>query len=269
MTHLPYQIKGPIYVLGGGPLACHYIGEIVRAKKEGLIDYPELFFIDPHSNVPAAEEFKNDARTIQNTYTGFLEETILNRPRAEKAGILIPDHSAPHVLFRVFLNLIENDGRFKGRRTQVVPFPLPGDDFPQTPFLKTFDSGICAVSYAEWTCPLSCEEPGICPAISRKRDWNFNETFSHYMRDHHMNTKPDSSPLAGACPPDFWRGPAALSTHLFSCLQLAHAVAFIPMDHIFHEWDRLAHRLESQQKVELLVATFSKCHGIIGKAIID
>ncbi|MBI4412500.1 MAG: hypothetical protein HY541_08455 [Deltaproteobacteria bacterium] len=258
MPDRPKQIKGPIYVLGGGPLGCHYIGEIIRAKKEGLIDYPELFFIDPHSDVLAVTKFKNEALHIENTYTGFLEELIVKRSATgEEAGLLIPDHSAPHVLFRVFLDLIQNDKRFGERTTRIVSFPAKGDDFPKTPFLKTLDSGICAVSYAQWVCPLECQEPNICPAINQERSWNFNETFSHYTRDHIESV---TNHLAG--------GPAA-STHLFSCIQLVHGVAFIPIDHLFHEWDRLVHKLESQLKVELLVSTFSKCHGIIGKAMIS
>ena len=253
MPDTPKKIEGPIYVLGGGLLGCHYIGKIIRAKEEGLLAYPELCFIDPHADVPAVEKFGGSARQagsarhIEDTYTEFLEKLIQKRPG--NPGILIPDHSAPHVLFRVFLDLVQDDKRLQKREVRVMPFPTEQDSFPKTPFLKTLDSGICAVSYAQWTCPLECEEPSTCPAIEKERTWNFNDAFSHYTRDHHTN------PL--------------LSSHLFSCLQLVCGVAFIPIDHIIHEWDRLTHKLESQQKVELLVATFSKCHGIIGKAIVD
>lgn len=244
---------GPIYVLGGGPLACRYLQELSEAQSAGELSYSKLHFVDPSSEPPALEKFGEKAHFIENTYTAFLEEMIkAHQGSGLEAGLLIPDHSAPHVLFQVFLDLIRQHEIYRDRIIRITPFPdpnHPSGEFPKTPFLKTFDSGICAVSYANWVCPVECEEPNICPAIKDPRTWNFNETFAHYTKDHHTDP--------------------TLSVHLFSCLQLVRGVAFIPMDHIFHEWNRLVHKMEHEKKVNLFVATFSKCHGIIGTARIE
>ncbi len=243
-------IIGDIYILGGKRQAALYRNLLMQAKKEKSLDYHKLYFVEP-------EEVLKKPEHIQKTYVDFLENYLsrnnsgLPRPEAPRndgaLDLLIPDHFAPHVLLQCFLELIKKDKRFFGYTIKMEPFqsPLP-NPLHNIPFQKILDSGIVALSFATWTCPLECEEGDVCPHIDKQRTWHFKDTFEEYTK-HNPH----------------------LSSHLFFCEQLIHGIAAIPLQKIAQSWSHLESRLLQQKDTELFVATFSKCHGIMGKALVS
>lgn len=229
-----------LYVLGGHRLALDYVQKLLQGRGAGLIDYKKIFFIEPRADSPLQRAGFDGVKWISSDYVSTLMG-LCNRELP--AGIsIIPDHTAPHVLFQLFIELIENCRA--GYGTRVLPFHYD----LALPYQRQLDSGIAALSFATWTCPLECEEPTVCPAIRDERAWDFN-------RDLPMK-------LAGL--------PALehTSRHLFYCEQAVHGVCHLPLSRIIQEWNALRTALATETDPThcFLVATFSKCHGILGWA---
>jgi len=222
-----------IYVLGGHKLSTTYIKHLCQAKKEALIDFDQLFYIDPADNPFCKIDSPNSGEHIKANYTQGLANIFINsEPEELKNMWLIPDHTAPHVLFKLFLDWLY----VMQYQFEVLPFT---QDL-KLPYQKTLPSGVCAISYATWTCPLECEEPDTCPGISNTRTWDFGA----FLKDQDFN--------------------GIDSTHFFSCEQIAYGVCGIPLSLIKSEFDRLFKDIKEDHT--FLVGTHSKCHGIIGIA---
>lgn len=226
----PYLIDSikKIIVLGGHKLSCVYLKHILQAQNEGLIQFEEIVYIDENSACQARETFPQ-IKQIQKTYHDGLKNILNSESFSLDQSILIPDHTAPHVLFRLFLNLIEE-------KTKIIPFK---EDL-KLPFQHNAE--VSALSYADWTCPMECDEPAICPAINDKRSWHFDRFFREFQNNYQKN----------------------FSSHLFFCQQLAYGVAYLPLNLIKDEWEKLRQSLKTQKR--FCVATYSKCHGILGIA---
>lgn len=229
-----------IYVLGGHTLSLEYMERLLRAQKEGLIHFEKLYYIDENPECIAAKKIGGSAQLIPKTYDNFLLDLIESKEAASNSFV-IPDHTAPHVLFRLFLNFLEKKGKYFGIQSTVIPY---NEDL-KLPYQKLLNSGICALSFATWICPIDCDEPEHCPGIDNQRTWDFRKTFENY--DRHDPQK---------------------SIHLFYCNQLAYGVVGISSRKLLHEWNELWKKVNLLQKTPLTleVATFTKCHGIMGRA---
>lgn len=230
-----------IYVLGGHALSLEYMERLLRAQKEGLIDFKKIYYIDDNAECIASKKIGNRATLISKTYDDFLLDLIESK-EAETNSFVIPDHTAPHVLFRLFLNLLQK------KNTEIQSKVVPYDTDLKLPFQKLLDSGICALSFATWICPIDCDEPKHCPGIDNTRTWDFRKTFEHYDKKE-----------------------AQKSIHLFYCDQLAYGVVGISSQKLCAEWNSFDQKVKELKKtpLSLEVATFTKCHGIIGRAVMN
>ncbi|MBX7148210.1 hypothetical protein K1X76_03930 [bacterium] len=238
-----------IYVLGSHKLSSDYITKLKRAQNEGLLHFNNIYYIDEVLGGWAAKEHP-EVKQIVNTYAGFLSSLPSLTPpykggkknvpplcKGRPGGvgsfdILIPDHTAPHVLFQLFLKLAEQENI----KTQIKNFETDLN----LPFQKTFDSGVCAISYATWVCPIDCDEPSFCPGKNDKRDWDFELSLADLKMKFENKTH---------------------TAHIFNCPQLAYGVVGISIQKIANEWERLM----SNKTTHAIVATHTKCHGIIGE----
>ncbi len=246
-----------IYVLGGHALSLEYMERLLRAQKEDLIDFKKLYYIDDNAECIASKKIGEQAQLIPKTYDDFLLDLIESK-EAETNSFVIPDHTAPHVLFRLFLNLLEKKN--KNIQSKVVPY---NTDL-KLPFQKLLDSGICALSFATWICPIDCDEPDHCPGIDNTRTWDFRKTFQDYP----LNLDHSNSPPHPTLSPKGEDEQVAKSTHLFYCDQLAYGVVGISSQKLCLEWNSFDQKVKALKKtpLSLEVATFTKCHGIIGRA---
>lgn len=237
-----------IYLLGGHQLAADYITKLFKAREEGLLSFSRIFSVDPALQTIVDKKFKSSVTSIKLEYHEFMAQVIGGDFSLSLThDLLIPDHTAPHVLFQVFCSLVKTDSQLKNASVEVLPF---NTDLG-LPFQKTFDSGISALSFAQWVCPLECTEPGICPKIEYTRTWDFNETFQFVKRTEETN-------------PDFL-------LNAFSCSQLVYGIASLSFADILREWQRVItlYQKPSPNPLLFLVATFSRCHGIVGLGKIE
>lgn len=214
-----------IYILGTHKLSQSYLEKIINAKAQGSLNFKHCEMIpDPYSDFIFKYFQKNKARDLKDT--------------------LVPDHTAKHVLFQVFLDVTKK--YFPNLKTEPVVFK---SDFT-TPFLhKSDDESVWAVSYATWVCPPDCEEPAICPHIKDKRSWNFNESFTKLFASLSADTH----------------------AYRFSCLPLVEEISQIPMikiqNGISNYLEKVAGNNQSKMThpLKIIVATHSHCHGILGQ----
>jgi hypothetical protein len=235
-----------IYVLGGHKLALTYREKLLRARKEGLIFFDSLSLVDPDPTCFASSSPVAGHLLIVSTYADFIVECLSKSSQAElNKSVLIPDHTAPHLLFQVFLDLLQKQCPTYQIKTIIFEEDL------KLPFQKNDTSGVSPVSYATWICPIDCDEPKLCPGIQRPRTWDFKQFFSIYKMNHQKDD--------------------LLSPHFFYCDQLAYGVVCLNLAFIKDEWKKLLENLQKNKgkPVRMMIATFSKCHGILGTALIS
>ena len=140
----------------------------------------------------------------------------------------------------------------EGFKTEIIPY----NQSLNTPYQKNFDSGIVATSFATWICPLDCDEPTICPHTQAPRTWDFREHFKKVLRPFNPST-----PLRAHSA----QGPTT-TIHTFFCTALVYGVAYIPLKNIAEEWRKLKKSFGrgNLAPTKFIVATHSKCHGIVG-----
>lgn len=216
-------------------MASNYIERLLKAKSEGLVTFEKLYFTDPNPNNPCVKKWGHEALFLQGEYHEVIQKILNGDILIEPSDTLvIPDHTAPHVFLKLFLSLIEEKKNFD---CQITPF----GEFFNLPLFKKLDSGVVAMSFANWVCPLECEEPDICPMIENKRAWNFDIFLKEHLKDSENKTN-----------------------HFFFCEQYALGVGGTPMATLLSEWKKLEEKLSDG--FSFVVATYSKCHGIIGEA---
>lgn len=209
-----------IYVLGGHKLALNYREKLIDAKTKGELDYENISCIS-----------QNPAEFILNLISTRKSET--------KNDIIVPDHTAKHLMLEVFMEMARRT--WPTAKVSLTPFQ---SDF-SPPFLKKGDNdSIWAMSYATWMCPPDCPEPEICPHTGENRFWDFNHSFSQLFKNFPAE--------------DY-------SIHLFGCQPLFGEIAQIPLSVIEREFQKFAEKLKRGKPFRIVVATHSHCHAILGQ----
>lgn len=225
-----------IHILGGHKLAVSYHDKISQAKAAGEIAYERLFCV---TDDPKAYAFDHVPQTniIAKSYSDFIEEVLSDPNPVSPRDTIVPDHTAKHVMLQVFLSHVAR--RLPNFKTELKPFAA---DFT-TPFLyKSENDAIWAMSYATWVCPPDCDEPAICPHIAESRTWDFFKTLPEAASQ--IATKS--------------------SVHLFGCEPLVAEISHIRLAKMAAELTAFDERLAGPVPFTALVATHSRCHGILG-----
>lgn len=226
-------MDGPIYILGGHKLACSYFEKIMKAKAKSALAFSQAFLIDADAQCLAAQDHASSF--INKSPSQFILDDLFSADPNPNA-ILIPDHTAKHVMLETYLGLVEK--KFPTLKTKLATIPSSW----QTPFLyKSDDDAIWAMSYAVWMCPADCTEPKICPYTQGPRDWDFNQSLKVLYDD-----------LPGTAVYDF------------ACQPLFEEIAQISMSVIRREMTRFIDDVKNTTTKKFLVTTHSHCHGIVG-----
>ena len=225
-----------IFILGGHKLAVSYYDKISKAKAAGQIDYDRLFCVtddlDAHAyrHVPRPD-------VISKSYSQFILEILSDPETVSPYDTVVPDHTAKHVMLQVFLGFVAK--RFANYETHLKPFVSDLN----TPFLyKSENDALWAMSYATWSCPPDCDEPAICPHIAAPRTWDFFRTIPQIVKSLSQNA----------------------SVHLFGCEPLVVEISHLSLPKIADELKAFEARLTGPLPVTVLIATHSRCHGILG-----
>ncbi len=225
-----------IYILGGHKLAYSYYEKIQLAKSQDLIDFAEIKIIDADMNCHA-RQFISDTTFVHKSNAEFLCDYLLDSAQYHPSDIIIPDHTAKHVMLQAALYWIQK--QFPKIKTSLSP--LTSD--LKAPFLhKSENDAIWAVSHATWVCPADCDEPEICPHTKSTRTWDLDRE------------------LSTACLGE----PETLFLQ-FPCSVLVYEIAQIPMTTILTNFSQLSYELQNGTLANVVLATNSHCHGILGK----
>lgn len=225
-----------IYILGAHGLAFSYYKKLAKARSSRALSCHQLVLIDPNPKAVGVKQLENGDLFIEKTYSDFVISYLQNQNGAHPDDILVPDHTAKHVMFQVFWDLVQTS--FPGLTLSSKALNLNLN----TPFeYKSEDGAHWALSYAKWTCPPDCDEPNICPHTKNKRTWDFNQSLS----------EPPLDPLT--------------KYSQFSCQQLLGEISYIPFLKIIKETSELIYGIQQNTIRAACVATHSHCHGIIGQ----
>lgn len=226
-----------IYILGGGCYGLQYTRWLLAAHKREKIDFERLIVIDRDSNCSVAAKIKDPlVRLVAFDWIYFLSDYAARSP-ALTQDLIVPSHAAPHVLGKVFYELIKSQDE-GGRHVSIETAETEGR--VGTAYEWKRERGIIAVSQATWNCPANCPEPGKCPHIHAPRDWDLELALRRWAETVKLD--------------DFF---------VFPARHYAFAVSAIPMQAVIDAWRSLQNRLQNPGEYLIGVATSSACHGIV------
>lgn len=237
--NVPLQIR-EFHVVGGGCFGSQYVGWLERARALGWLQLEKIRAIDHDPNCLLATKQESYFEWVRQDWVTYLSDYLVEnfQNSIAQGDHWVPSPLSPHILFLGFLSAarrIMGSGKFE---------ELPFREGVPPPIKMPLKPGTLAVSFAEWKCPVNCIEPSNCPAIHQPRTWDMQRDLSSFFSAQHSER----------------------SAHILQCRHLVHGVGTIPCELIFSEFRRLLDELKARPSHELLVATVSGCHGVIGRA---
>jgi hypothetical protein len=241
----PAKIKvRDFHVVGGGCFGSQYTRWLLRAQNLGWLDFEHIWIIDKNRDCLAAREnLCGGAVQLKladwvEYFSRYLQDNY--QVPSSSADHWVPSPLSPHILFLGFLRA----GEWKTKESyEIREFR---EDVP-TPVRIPLPVGSLAVSFAEWKCPVNCIEPPNCPAIQKKRHWDMKGALERYFLKNRNND----------------------SIHVLQCQHLVHGVGTIPCQDIFNSFNVFLEDAAGHDKREMVLATVSGCHGLIGRAILE
>jgi len=231
------------HVVGGGCFGTQYVRWLLRARSLGWLKFESIQVIDHDPDCLLQREglVSPSVRLVRSDWVDYFSNYLVKNFRNPDAheDHWVPSHMAPHILFLSFI---------QGATSLQEKWVFDQEPFQEevsVPVQIPLKMGTFAVSYAQWQCPANCIEPPNCPAIHKKRDWDMKLALENYFAE-----QPDRS------------------SHVLQCQHLLHGVGTIPCGTIFSEFSQLLDNLAGEEPSEVLVATVSGCHGLIGRALV-
>ena len=233
-----------VAIVGGGCYGSFYAGQLVRAQRAGRAEYRRILVVDrdPACRVAGDPDLAAGVQLVVEDWDAFFDRW-LGRSAAQGPGeppdTIVPSPLMPHLMYDWLLRRAR--GRWPGRVVERRPVPAG----PGTPYDVTGPDRTRYLSFADWTCPVHCIEPAICPVIRAPRTWEMGESLQRL-----------TATLAHARPTE---GPV-----LFLCRHRVYGVGMFDVDSVL-EGDRLVERAgTTHEAVDVLVGTVSSCHGAAG-----
>jgi len=149
----------------------------------------------------------------------------------------------PHLMFE----WIRDRARERWPERDVASRALATE--PPIPWQRSTGDGPHYVSFAEWTCPINCIEPRLCPHTRDVRSWSLPDTARSYVSEQRRAGRP----LAG---------PA-----IFHCTHRAYGVGMFDTREVI-AGDDLVRAAGEHGAAEVLVGTMSHCHGAFERLVI-
>lgn len=232
------------HVVGGGCFGSQYTRWLLRARKLGWLEFEHIWVIDKKRDCLAAREnlcggpVQLKQMDWVEYFSGYLRDN--HQVPSSSGDHWVPSPLSPHILF---LGFLQTRGWKTEDSYEIREFR---EDVP-TPVKIPLPVGSLAVSFAEWKCPVNCIEPPNCPAIQKIRHWDMKKTLDNYFIQQRRNK----------------------SAHVLQCKHLVHGVGTIPCRDIFQSYKLFLEDMASHEMREMVLATVSGCHGLIGRAIFE
>lgn len=235
---------GTIAVIGGGCYGSWYVRQLCRARAAGALNWSRVLVVDRNPECPVAELITGEAAAeahgieiVRREWSDFIGEWLAG---AADDDALVPSPLMPHLLFDWLLARARE--RWPDRAVERMA--LPAERPPSTPWQRASPEGTHYVSFAEWTCPINCIEPPLCPVIRGPRTWSLPPAVRAYADAERRRGHVLEGPL------------------LFHCTHRAYGVGMIDARDAL-DADRRVRDAGTSGPARVLVGTVSHCHGAL------
>lgn len=231
-----------IVVVGGGCYGSYYVRQLLRARDAGALSFECVLVVDRNENcqVAAMARAGSGVTVVQRDWEPFFDEYLSTAARqvSANADAIVPSPLMPHLMF----DWLVRRARARWPHRTVERRPL--SRAPNVPWHRAMPSGTHVVSFAEWTCPVNCVEPAMCPVIKGPRTWSMPPAVRAYVQA----SKRGATPLAGPV--------------IFHCEHRAYGVGMFDTRAVL-DGDALIARAAEDIGADVLVGTVSHCHGAL------
>jgi hypothetical protein len=240
---------GTIVVVGGGCYGSYYVRQLRRAARAGAAVWQRLLVVDRDSSCAVARDETltgEGMEVVQAEWSEFFRRYLDEASRdrvSTRDDAIVPSPLMPHLMFE----WIRDRARERWPDREIASRALVAE--PPTPWQRSTGDGPHYVSFAEWTCPINCIEPRICPHTRDVRSWSLPDTARSYVSEERRAGRP----LAG---------PA-----IFHCTHRAYGVGMFDTREVI-AGDDLVRAAGEHGAAEVLVGTMSHCHGAFERLVI-
>ncbi len=234
---VPPRQYGTIVIVGGGCYGAYYVRQLQRARARAALDFERLVIVDRDLNCTVARACPPDSEIRAQDWRAFFRKWLADDARASDA--IVPSPLMPHLLFE-WLEECARALRPARPVAMCTPAPIAG-----VPWQRVGTDGTRYVSFAEWTCPVNCIEPRMCPHTRETRTWSLPPALAAHL----LAARSAGEPLDGPV--------------IFHCTHRAYGVGMIDVGDVLAAARALADAA-ARGPASLLVGTVSHCHGALG-----
>lgn len=243
---------GTIVVVGGGCYGSYYVRQLQRAARANVVSWKRLLVVDRDDSCAVARSLSAlatedapielDVSDWRDFFRRYLDEAERDRA-GTSADAIVPSPLMPHLMFE----WIRDRARMRWPDRDVGTAPLSAP--PPTPWQRATPDGPHYVSFAEWTCPINCIEPRICPHTRDLRSWSLPRTAAEYVEAERQLGRRLVGPV------------------IFHCTHRAYGVGMFDTREVVAGDDTVRAAAE-QASADVLVGTMSHCHGAFERLVI-
>jgi hypothetical protein len=231
-----------IVVVGGGCYGSYYVRQLLRARDAAAISFDRILVVDRNESCQVATHWDGDAcvTIAQRDWAAFFDEYLSQAARdaGDNADAIVPSPLMPHLMFDWLMRRAV--ARWPHRIIERRPLPRA----PNVPWQRAMPGGTHVASFAEWTCPVNCVEPAMCPVIKGPRTWSMPAAVRAYVRASNRGNTPLAGPI------------------IFHCEHRAYGVGMFDTRTVV-EGDALIAREAEPAGADVLIGTVSHCHGAL------
>lgn len=232
-----------VVIVGGGCYGAFYAGQLERARERGRAVYRTLLVVDRDPDCRFTREMgeTDNRQLVVEEWGDFFDRYLagVSPPLPGEPGdTIVPSPLMPHLMYEWLVR--QARARWPDRAIETRPVPRG----PGTPYDVSAPNGTRYVSFADWTCPIHCIEPAICPIIRAPRTWEMADALEELVR------RLDAShPTAGPV--------------LFVCEHRVFGVGMFDVAAVLAGDALIASAGESTSPLDVLIGTVSSCHGAV------
>jgi hypothetical protein len=228
---------GTIIIVGGGCYGSYYLRQLRRARERGAVTFDQIVITDRDAQCAVAGSLGADARLDVGEWSAFFDSFLAAAHAGRDA--IVPSPLMPHLL----AHWIESRARARWPERSIVT-QMPGA-LTGVPWQREGAGNTRYVSFAEWTCPVNCIEPHICPHTREERSWSLPVAIA-------AQRQPGTPPVSA----------------VFHCTHRAFGVGMIDVADVLAADGALA-AAGADGPARCLIGTVSHCHGALGELILD
>ncbi len=163
-------------IIGGGCYGTYHTRQLYRAIQKSKLQDCQLVVVDRNAEPEIKKEFSSNhnIKFVQSDWHTYLMEIFDNSPPKDPSGEtfrIIPPPFAPHLYFDWLRASTQKKLEEAGRGE--IKVGREGFEYKMNlPYEFTDKTGNHFISRAGWTCPATCIEPHLCPAVKGVRDWD-------------------------------------------------------------------------------------------------